>query len=175
MNAEEKYTNISKKNPGLHFRELQRRLKFPLASLEYHLEYMVRNRVLLKENEGHYTRFYIKHLDSEEKKILSSLRQKSLREIVLIILSEEKIKYSDLLESLGIPPSTLSFYLKHLVENNLISRQKIGYENIYFIKEKIRITKVLSTYRTSFIDKLLDRTMSTWMETKFEKNFKKKN
>ena len=83
-----------KKNPGLHLRELQRRLKLPLTSLDYHLEYMVRKKVLLKESSEHYARFYIKQLDDEDKKILHSLRQKRPREIVLIILSKEKIKYS---------------------------------------------------------------------------------
>ena len=163
-----------KKNPGLHFRELQRRLKLPLTSLEYHIDYMVRKKILLKESGKHYSRYYVKHLDEYDKKILKSLRQRRLREIVLILLSKKKAKYSFLLESLNIPPSTLSFYLKYLVENKVIGRNKIGYENIYSIKEKDRIAKVLMTYRSSFLDKLIDKTMNTWLETQFIKNPKKK-
>lgn len=158
------------KNPGLHLRELQRRLNVPLSSLEYHLDYMVRKKVLFRESKGHYTRFFAKHLDTKDKKILSFLRQRRLREIVLIILSEQKVKYSSLLDSLKIPPSTLSFYLKYLVENNVISRHKIGYENIYFIEERERVTKVLATYKSSLLDRLVDKTLGTWMETSFQKS-----
>jgi predicted transcriptional regulator len=159
-----------KKNPGLHFRELQRRLKVPLASLEYHLDYMVRKKVLLREDEGHYTRYYVEQLDAEDKKILRSLRQRRLREIVLIILSEEKVKYCDLLDTLNIPSSTLSFYLKYLRDRNVIDMSKIGYENFYFIKERKRVTKVLTTYKSSFMDRLVDKTLGTWMETPFRKS-----
>jgi predicted transcriptional regulator len=162
-----------KKNPGLHFRELQRRLNLPLTSLEYHLDYMVRKKVLLKESSKHYSRYYVKHLDEDEKRILKSLRQRRLREIVIILLSKKKAKYSQLLETLEIPPSTLSFYLKYLVENNVISRHKIGYENIYSIINKDQVAKVLLTYRSSFLDKLIDKTMSTWLETNFSERAKK--
>jgi predicted transcriptional regulator len=159
-----------KKNPGLHLRELQRRLNLPLTSLEYHVDYMVRKNVLLKESSKHYSRYYAKHLDDEEKRILKSLRQKRLREIVLILLEKEKAKYSFLLKSLDIPPSTLSFYLKYLIKNKIISKNKIGYENIYFLNEMDRIAKVLITYKGSFIDKLIDKTLNTWLETQFRKN-----
>jgi len=35
-----KIYTVIKKNPGLHIRELQRVLDIPLASLQYHLNYM---------------------------------------------------------------------------------------------------------------------------------------
>ena len=159
-----------KKNPGLHLRELQRRLNLPLTSLEYHIDYMVRKNVLFKESGKHYSRYYARHLDDEDKKILKSLRQKRLREIVIILLQKEKAKYSFLLRILDIPPSTLSFYLKYLIKNKIISKNKIGYENIYTINEKDRIAKVLITYKSSFIDKLIDKTLNTWLETQFRKN-----
>ncbi|MEJ2241123.1 MAG: winged helix-turn-helix transcriptional regulator [Candidatus Bathyarchaeota archaeon] len=159
-----------KKNPGLHLRELQRRLNLPLTSLEYHIDYMVRKNVLLKESSKHYSRYYVRHLDEEDKRILKSLRQKRLREIVILLLKKEKVKYSFLLESLDIPPSTLSFYLKYLTKNKIVSKNKIGYENIYSINERERVAKVLMTYKSSFIDKLVDKTLNTWLETQFLKN-----
>jgi DNA-binding transcriptional ArsR family regulator len=131
---------------------------------------MVRKKVIFKERTSHYARFYVRHLDDKDKKVLVSLRQRRLREIVLIVLRKEKIKYSDLLDSLKIPPSTLSFYLKYLIEKKILSRDKIGYENIYFIKEKERISRVLLTYKASFLDKLVDKAMGTWMETEFLKS-----
>ena len=55
-----------KKNPGFHMRGLQRQLEMPLASLEYHLDYMVRKNVLLKEIDGRYTRYYARPLEKED-------------------------------------------------------------------------------------------------------------
>ena len=40
------------KNPGVHLRRLQRVLQIPLASVEYHLNYMVRKGVVIREKDG---------------------------------------------------------------------------------------------------------------------------
>jgi len=92
----------------------------------------------------------------------------------LILLSKKKAKYSELLSTINIPPSTLSSYLKILIQNDVISRHKIGYENIYSIEETDRVTKVLITYKGSFLDKLVDKTLNTWLETQFRKETKRK-
>ncbi len=151
--------------PGVHFRELQRVLDMPLTTLEYHLSYMTRKKIIYSETETHYKRYYAKPLDSEEKKVLSALRQKRLREIVLIILTNEKAKYLFLADYLKIPHSTLSFYLKYLVDNGILLKDKVGYETIYTVKDEDKVVKVLVAYKASFLDKLIDKTVSTWLET----------
>lgn len=163
------------KNPGFHLRGLQRTLKMPLTSLEYHLNYMVRKKVLFREKDGRYRRYYVKQLDVEDKKILSALRQTRMREIVLIILSSKKAKYQALLKHFHIPPSTLSLYLKHLINRNILRRHKIGHENIYTVQDEDRVAKVLMSYKSSFVDRLVDKTLSTWMETQFRKRRESEN
>jgi predicted transcriptional regulator len=158
------------KNPGIYLRDLQRTLEMPLTSLEYHLDYMVRKNVILKERGGHYARYYVKQLDSEDKKILSALRQKRTREIVHITLLSKKAKYQSLLNELRIPPSTLSLYLKHLIDNNILVRTKVGHENIYSVQDEDRVAKLLIAYKSSLVDKLVDKALSTWLETRFQKN-----
>jgi len=163
------------KSPGVHLRELQRTLKMPLASLEYHINYMTRKKVVYREKDGRYRRYYVKQLDAKDKKILSALRQKRLREIVLIILSGKKAKYQFLLKVLRVPPSTLSLYLKYLVDHNILERQRIGRENIYTVQDEDRVAKVLMSYKDSFVDRLVDKALSTWMETQFRKSKESEN
>jgi predicted transcriptional regulator len=152
-------------NEGIHFRELQRDLNMPSTTLEYHLSYMVRKRIVFGEKEGYFRRYYTKPLDEEDKKVLSALRQKKLREIVLVVIANQKAKYQYLSEYLKLPNSTLSFYLKYLVEKGILEREKIGYETIYTVKEEDRVAKVLIAYRTGFLDKLVDKALSTWLES----------
>lgn len=156
-------------NPGIHLRELQRVLDMPLATLEYHLSYMARRKIIFGETDKHLKRYYTKPLDPEDKKVLSALRQKRMREIVLIILANKKVKYQFLSDSLKLPHSTLSFYLKYLVQNNILARDKIGYENLYTVQDEGRVAKVLTAYKSSFLDKLVDKALSTWLETRFRK------
>jgi len=156
-------------NPGIHLRELQRTLNIPLATLGYHIRYMTRNKIVFEEPSRYHKRYYAKPLDPEDKEILSVLRKKRMREIVLLILANEKAKYQFLSSTFKLPHSTLSFYLKNLVDNNILARDKIGYENLYTIQDEDRIVKVLTTYKSSFLDKLLDKALNTWMEMHFHK------
>lgn len=96
-------------SPGIHLRELQRVLNMPLTTLEYHLSYMARKNIIHSETGPHYKRYYAKTLNAEDKKMLSALRQKRMREIVLLILSNGKAKYQFMADYLKIPHSTLSF------------------------------------------------------------------
>ena len=128
---------------------------------------MARKKILFAETEGHHKRYYTKPLDPEDKKVLAALRQKRMREIVLVVLENGKAKYQLLAERLKLSHSTLSSYLKYLVNRNILAREKIGYENLYTVREEDRVTKVLIAYKPSFLDKLVDRALDTWMETHF--------
>src|SRR5665647_856940 len=152
-------------SPGIHLRELQRVLNMPLTTMEYHLSYMSRKKIIYSETDTHYKRYYAKPLDDEDKKVLSALRQKRLREIVLLILSNGKAKYQFMADYLKIPHSTLSFYLKYLVDNGILLKEKIGYETIYTVKDDDKVVKVLVAYKASFLDKLIDKAVAMWLET----------
>ena len=160
-----KVYSVIEANPGIHMRELQRVLDMPLTTLEYHLTYMTRKKILFKESDGHYKRYYVRPLDSDDKKILSALRQKRMREIVFEVLINKKVKYQFLADYLKLPNSTLSFYLKYLVENMVLVKEKIGYENMYTVRDEDRVARVLIAYKSSFIDKVVDKALNTWMET----------
>jgi predicted transcriptional regulator len=162
-----KIYNFIRKKPGIHLREIQRRLSIPLSSLEHHIEYMIRKNIIYKEREGRYTRYFAGHLTKEKRKVISALRHKRLREIVSIVLEQKEVKSQDLIEYLNIPYSTLSYYLKYLVEHSILRRQKISYENIYSIQDQ-RVEKILIMYEPNLIDKLADKALRTFLETDFK-------
>jgi predicted transcriptional regulator len=164
-----KIYEIVERTPGIHLRELQRVLNMPLTTLEYHLSYMARKKIIYSETDTHYKRYYAKPLDEEDKKVLCALRQKRMREIVLLVLSNEKAKYQFMADYLKLPHSTLSFYLKYLVDNGILAKDKVGYETIFTVKNEDKVAKVLIAYKASFLDKLVDKTLATWLEAYSEK------
>jgi predicted transcriptional regulator len=125
---------------------------------------MARKNIIYSETGPHYKRYYAKTLDAEDKKVLSALRQRRMREIVLIILSNGKAKYQFMADYLKIPHSTLSFYLKYLIDNGILVKVKIGYETIYIVKDEDKVAKVLIAYKASFLDKIIDKTLALWLE-----------
>jgi len=161
-------------SPGIHLRELQRTLNIPLTTLEYHLSYMGRKKILIIETQDHHKRYYTKPFDPEDKKLLTALRHRRMREIVLTILANGKAKYQVLSEQLELSHSTLSPYLKYLVNNNILIKDKIGYESLYTIRDEDRVAKVLIAYKPSFLDKLVDNALDIWMETHFRREPKQR-
>jgi predicted transcriptional regulator len=159
-----KIYGVIEANPGIHLRELQRVLDMPLTTLEYHLSYMSRRKILFAETDSHYKRYYARPLGPEDKKVLSALRQKRLREIVFLVLTNEKAKYQFLADYFNLPHSTLSFYLKYLIEKGILAKEKVGYETIYTVKDEDRVVKVLIAYKAGFVDKLVDKAINTWLE-----------
>jgi predicted transcriptional regulator len=167
-----KIYDFIKRNPGFHLRELQRRLKIPLSSLEHHVDYMVRHHVIYKEREGGYTRYFAEQPTEEERKLISALRNEKMREIVSIVLEKKDVKFQDLKDYLNIPSSTLSYYLKYLVDYHILGRQQIGYESIYSIQD-LKVRKVLLMAESSLTDRLIDKVLRSFMETDF-KNLSRK-
>jgi predicted transcriptional regulator len=166
-----KIYGLLKKFPGLYFREIHRRLNIPSYSLEHHLSYMTRNNVIYNRKDGGYTRYFCDPLSKDEQKIISALRHKRLREIVTILIEEEEVKYHDLREFLQLSPSILSYYLKCLIDNKIVTRKKVGYENIYSLYDQ-RAKKVIIAYEPRFFSKLAEKAISTFMETEFKKRRK---
>jgi hypothetical protein len=73
---------------------------------------------------------------------------------------------------LNIPSSTLSYYLRYLVEHSILRRQKIGYENMYSIQDQ-RVEKILIMYEPSLVDKLADKALRAFLETDFKNTGRK--
>ena len=134
---------------------------------------MVRHHVIYKEKEGGYTRFFAQQPTDEERKLISALRHEKMREIVSIVLEKKDAKFQDLKDYLNLPSSTLSYYLKYLVDYNILGRQQIGYESVYSIQD-LKVRKALLMAESSFTDRLIDKVLRSFMETDFKKLNRKK-
>ncbi len=151
--------------PGIHLRELQRRLEMPIGLLNFHIEYLLRNELIVEKTERYYKRYYIAgKFGSEDKRVLSALRQQNPRRIVLYLLLHPGSTHKRILGEFDLNPSTLSFYLKDLIDKGIIKRKKSGRESIYKVQTEEVIVRVLIAYKPSFLDKLVDRFLEIWFE-----------
>lgn len=109
------------KYPGLHFRELSRKLKIPRGTLDYHLNYLQRKGYLTAKNEGKYTLYYgLNNIGHNQKKMLHIFRQENTRHIILYLFWCGCASQAELSKSLEKYPTTIAFHLKKLIENDVI-------------------------------------------------------
>jgi DNA-binding transcriptional ArsR family regulator len=149
--------------PGVHFRELQRLLgEMPTGQLEYHLNALCEQGLIQAKDDRYYKRYYASEIDARDKELMAVLRQENPRKIVMHVMLNPGIGHGELASSMGMAPSTVSFYLGDMVEKGVLRREKEGRTSSYTVLEPDRVSRVLVTYRQGFLDKLVDRFISVW-------------
>lgn len=151
--------------PGIHLRELHRRLKMPMGVIEYHLRYLEARELIVSRREGRYKRYFIMgKLGSRDKELLALLRQQMPRHILMHLLLHPKTSHKRLRKLFSISASTLSFHLSKLLGADLIIQLKAGRKFQYKVKDEEIIAKALIRFKEGFIDEVVDDFVATWMD-----------
>ncbi len=151
--------------PGTHFREIHRRLSIPTGVVEYHLKYLEDRDLIVARKEGRYKRYYITgSMGSKDKMLMSLLRQKIPRHILMQLLLKPKTTHKELRKLFSISASTLSFHLSKLLKSEVIEQIKSGRENQYIVIDEDAVAKALIRYKKGFVDEVVDEFVDIWME-----------
>ncbi|MCD6111189.1 MAG: helix-turn-helix domain-containing protein [Thermoplasmata archaeon] len=152
-------------NPGAHLRKIARDLNMNLGVVEYHLRALERDDLVVGREEGRYRRFYAEgKVGSEDKKLLSLLRQEVPRRVILHILQEGEATAGELAEASGVSPGTLTFHLKKLKKAGAVEVEKRGRQRVVRLTDPRRVARLLIMYKESFTDTLVKSFVSTWEE-----------
>lgn len=155
-------------NPGLHAREIQRLLGIPMTTLTYHLRALERKGLVVAKEEKYYRRFYpVQGISPEDKPIVSALRHRRMRDIILYVLMNEGATYRELLETFHLPTSTLYLYLKELTGRGVLDRRAGVRGGLYTIHDEEAVVRLLQTYRRSFLDRAVDAVLEVWLEQNY--------
>lgn len=140
-------------NPGLHMREISRQSGLLPSLVEYHLRYLIKNELVYTVKEQNSVRYYDSKepengfdkssLNTRQKKILHLLRKKIPMTIVLLILEKGMAKHKDIFYHLNITPSKISYYLKKLVQYEVLVNVRTGHDKGYWIRDKEELLKIL--------------------------------
>ncbi|MFA4855295.1 MAG: winged helix-turn-helix transcriptional regulator [archaeon] len=166
LGARNKIFRAISKSPGLHFRELQRRTKIATGSLQYHLDFLLKRHIIKAEKNGKFVRYYSTRGEQlgENQETMALLRQPSLRKIVLYLLTKKRANNERIAAAIGLSPSTVSWHMVKLVQGNLVEKRRVGRKTFFYIKDADNISALLSTYKKSFLDEMVDSFVEIWDE-----------
>jgi predicted transcriptional regulator len=150
--------------PGIHFRELQRKVGIGVGNLDYHLHYLTKQDLIMIEKFKERKLFYSLGLNQYERDILAVLRQKNYRQLILCLLENSVITQKELIICVKRSQSSVSARLKVLISRKLIISCHTTKEKKYKLGQPIRLMKVLITHQESFLDKVVDRVVDAWEE-----------
>ncbi|MBS3144792.1 transcriptional regulator [Candidatus Woesearchaeota archaeon] len=163
LESRRKIYDLVKEFSGCNFHELERRTSIAPTTLQYHLHYLTKHGLITLQKDGNKIRYFIQHLQPEDKRLLVFLRQQNIRHLLLFILTHKTCRQKDLVEFLQLSPSTISLYLSRLIASKVLQTVTKGKELSYqlAIVEDDLVT-LLITYKASFFDQLVDQTIEMW-------------
>lgn len=164
LEVRKKIYNTIKRNPGLHFRELQRRVGIATGAMQYHLDYLMKKHLIKTEREIKFLRYYLVRQTFEETDLMSLLRQESIRKIIVFLMQRRFANNTNISQVVGLSPSTTSWHLEKLVENGVVEKSRRGRKTYFKIVDKERIANLLVSYRRSFMDEVVNNFVEVWEE-----------
>lgn len=150
-------------HPGLHFRELLSRSRLAQGTLQYHLHRMESEGLVAVSPDVGFTRYYAKdRLRVEDRAVVAALRREYGRRILATLAAEGPLTTLALATKLGKANSTVSWHLARLAEAGLVERRREAQEVRYALVDRARVVQLYTLYRSSFMDRLVDRMLGVW-------------
>jgi predicted transcriptional regulator len=147
--------NCVGKAPGIRYREFLRMTGLSNGVLSYHLAALERDKLIRIERHGRITRYYPADIPEKESKVLGYMRHGSVRKAMVFLLENEYCTFKEIVEIMGKAPSTVSAHLKRLKDAGIVS-VRYGETNLYRLVDATLVSEILSKYKESFTDKVVD-------------------
>ena len=139
--------------PGLHKRELSRKLNISYANLKYHLNYLTQRELIIESAEGRYVRYFTANYISEiDRKILNLLRQELPRKIILYLFFNLDPSLIQIANNLKKDPRTIAFHLNKLKKIGIIQQIPDGNKLRFRLDMYELIIDSLITYKKKLFD-----------------------
>lgn len=142
-------------NPGIRYRELLRLTGWVNGVLTYHLAALERADAIKVDRQSRMTRYYPLSISENESAVLKFVRHEPVRDIVLFLLERDMCTFNEIVNHMQKAPSTISSHLKRLKEANIIT-VRYGEYQLYKLTDRDLVAEVLSKYKASFVDKVVD-------------------
>lgn len=163
LESRRKIYEVVRQNAGGHMREIQRVSGLSYGMISYHLSYLERHNLIKEEKDGNYVRYYPVSVEVKDEKLLALLRQRSVRMILLFIITHDGCSHQEISSGVNLSASTTTWHLKKLINNCIVvSDKKIKCKAYSLGVSKEHIISLLITYRESFLDTLVDGLLELW-------------
>jgi predicted transcriptional regulator len=115
-------------HPGVKFQTLEQLTGMKEGTLKYHLRLLVMKRKIVAASIGYYEQYFENNgrYSKIEKKLILYLRNPTTRRILEILAACPDVIRKDIAESLGLAGPTVSWHMKRLSDDGIITMRKSG-------------------------------------------------
>lgn len=152
---------LIEENPGIHFREIQRRSGLAVGQVEYHLYQLERDEKIVTRQDGKVKRFFCVNSDSySERQLLFYLRSSNSREVLQKLAHGSNVTMSSLLRVRKSKLEKRKEVISSLMRDRIIESYESRGVELVRIKDLRSVLDAARKYRESFIETLSDSFLS---------------
>ncbi|MBA4453219.1 MAG: winged helix-turn-helix transcriptional regulator [Nitrosopumilaceae archaeon] len=144
---------IIEKNPGIQFREIMRNSGLKNGVLSHYLGKLEKNGLVKVMRGPRQTRFYPPKTTEDESIVIKALRKQTPRDLLLALVENDGLEFSELVKKVGKSPSTVSLYLSQIVQDGLVEIKLEKLKKRYYIKARDLIDQLIEDYRPRLLEK----------------------
>ncbi|HUI38879.1 MAG TPA: hypothetical protein VLY85_04535 [Thermoplasmata archaeon] len=156
--------------PGVHLREIRRRLNIPIGTLDYHMYRLGREGLIVVRFNGGYKCAYPAvalevrgPIPEPDQQLLALLRQPVPRALLLRLYLDGPQPPAGLAADLGTTAPNLSYFLRRLETAGVIVREGAGADRRVRLVDAKRVHGILSNFRP-LPEGTVDRFLRFWAE-----------
>lgn len=155
---------VIQKNPGIQFRDLMKHTGMKNGVLSHYINKIESSGMIQVERNPRQTKFFPLHLTDSDQKIVSALRKDTQRKIILHLMSEGDTgaEFSEIPNSIGRSPSTVSLYLSQLVDDQIVSIRLDNKRKKYFITDRKSVDGLIEKYNPGLVSRAADSFADTF-------------
>jgi len=153
MNRSSEIVKLIEKNPGIKFCEIMRETGMKNGVLSYHVKKLEENGTVKIERKSGRTRFYPLFVTKEESILIRNLRQETPRRILLALLNDQTLSFSDMVEKVRKSPSTVSTYLSQLIEDKVIDTKNTYFKKTFNLRNIDMVREIIQKYSPILLER----------------------
>lgn len=144
---------IINQNPGIQYREIMRSSGLKNGVLSHYLSKLEKNGIVKVIRGSRQVRFYPPRITEHEAIVIKALRKQTPHNLLLALIKEDGLEFSQLVKEVGKSPSTVSLYLSQIVDDGLVETKLVQLKKRYYIKSREIIDKLVEDYRPNSLEK----------------------
>lgn len=144
---------IIEQNPGIQFREIMRSSGLKNGVLSHYLGKLEKHGIIKAVRGPRQARFYSPQITEDESIVIKALRKQTPRDLLLALIKEDGLEFTQLVKEVKKSQSTVSLYLSQLVEDGLVEIRLVDLKRRYHIKVRDLIDKLIEDYKPSLLEK----------------------
>jgi predicted transcriptional regulator len=141
--------------PGIRYNDIARITNLNNGVISYSLCVLKKNYFIkvVRYSNGKVARYFASSISNEDCLIIGYLKNGTTNKIILFLYFNGESNFKKIRSHINKAPSTTSWNLKRLIDDDIIIKSRTQSHQYYIIKNPLIVTKVLQNFAQLFLDR----------------------